>query len=44
MIKREHRSGMHISSYVFSHMLYQALLCLAQTVVTLYVTLTVGVQ
>ena len=44
VIKREHRSGMHISSYVFSHMLYQALLCLAQTVVTLYVTLTVGVQ
>ena len=31
VIKREHRSGMHISSYIFSHMLYQALLCLAQT-------------
>ena len=44
MIKREHRSGMHISSYIFSHMLYQALLCLAQTVVTLVVTSAVGVQ
>ena len=44
VIKREHRSGMHISSYIFSHMLYQALLCLAQTIVTLYVTRMVGVQ
>ena len=44
VIKREHRSGMHISSYVVSHMLYQALLCLAQTGVTLYVTSIVGVN
>ena len=45
VIKREHRSGMHISSYVFSHMLYQALLCAAQTLVTFLVTkLMTGVQ
>ena len=44
VIKREHRSGMHISSYIFSHMLYQALLCLMQTGVTLYVTKLVGVR
>ena len=44
VIKREHRSGMHISSYIISHMLYQALLCLAQTVITLYVTQLVGVE
>ena len=44
VIKREHRSGMHISSYIVSHMLYQALLCLAQTVITLYVIQMVGVQ
>ena len=44
VIKREHRSGMHISSYIFSHMLYQALLCLAQAVITLYVTAFVGVH
>jgi len=44
VIKREHRSGMHISTYVASHMVYQALLCLLQTGVTLYVTKTVGVQ
>ena len=44
VIKREHRSGMHISSYVVSHMLYQALLCLLQTGVTVYVTKIVGVK
>ena len=43
VIKREHRSGMHISSYIVSHMLYQALLCLLQTGVTLNVLLLVGV-
>ncbi len=44
VIKREHRSGMHISSYIFSHMLYQLLLCVLQTGITLYVTKTVGVK
>lgn len=37
IIKREHRSGMHISSYIAAHMIYQALLCLGQTVVTMVV-------
>ena len=31
VIKREHRSGMHISSYVISHMMYQFLICALQT-------------
>ena len=44
VIKREHRSGMHISSYIFSHMLYQAILCLLQTGLTMYVTMIVGVK
>ena len=44
VIKREHRSGMHISSYICSHMIYQFLLCMGQTAVTLYVTRMVGVQ
>ncbi len=44
VIKREHRSGMHISSYIFSHMLYQLLLCVLQTGITLYVTRLVGVK
>ncbi len=44
VIKREHRSGMHISSYVVAHMIYQALLCLLQVGVTLFVTRQVGVK
>ena len=44
IVKREHRSGMHISSYIFSHMLYQALLCCAQTIITLYVCSLLGVR
>ncbi len=44
VIKREHRSGMHISSYIFSHMIYQLLLCILQTGITLYVTKLVGVK
>ena len=44
IVKREHRSGMHVSSYVVSHMLYQAVLCMLQTGVTMYVTKLVGVQ
>ncbi len=44
VIKREHRSGMHISSFVLSHMIYQAFLCLMQTAITLYVTKVVGMR
>ena len=44
VIKREHRSGMHISSYIAAHMIYQALLCLLQTGITLYVMRAVGVH
>ena len=44
IIKREHRSGMHISSYMIAHMIYQFLLCLAQTAVTMYVLLLAGVR
>ena len=44
VIKREHRSGLHISSYVFAHMLYQLMLCVLQTGITLYVTRLIGVE
>ena len=44
VLKREHRSGMHISSYVIAHMLYQCLLCILQIIVTLLVTDLLGVQ
>ena len=44
IIKREHRSGMHISSYMAAHMLYQLGICLIQTGVTIYVMKLVGVR
>ena len=44
VIKREHRSGMHISSYIAAHMIYQAFLCLLQTGITIYVLLSTGVR
>ncbi len=44
IIKREHRSGMHITSYVIAHMIYQLGLCVIQTAVTIYVMKAVGVQ
>lgn len=37
IVKREHRNGMHIASYIFAHMIYQALICIAQTIITLLV-------
>ena len=37
IIKREHRSGMHVSAYVTAHMIYQFLLCVAQTGLSMYV-------
>ncbi|MDO4494141.1 MAG: ABC transporter permease [Clostridia bacterium] len=44
IIKREHRSGMHISSYIFAHMLYQGLLCAGQTALTLFVCYKLGMH
>ena len=44
IVKREHRSGLHISAYIASHFLYQALLCLCQTVVTVYILNMMGVR
>ena len=44
VIKREHRSGMHVSAYVTAHMIYQALLCLMQTIITLSVTKVAGIH
>ncbi len=37
VIKREHRAGMHITSYVAAHMVYQAFLCAAQCIITIIV-------
>lgn len=35
IVKREHRAGMHITAYIGAHMIYQFLLCLAQTLITI---------
>lgn len=37
IVKREHRSGMHISSYITAHMIYQAFLCIGQTIITIMI-------
>ncbi len=44
IIKREHRSGLHISSYIAAHMVYQAILCLGQTLVTMQVFFLMNVK
>ena len=44
IIKHEHRSGLHMSSYIFAQMIYQLLLCSAQTVITLFICSVAGVK
>ena len=44
IVKRDHRSGMHISSYIAAHMIYQMLLCFAQTVILLFICKQTGVH
>ncbi|MBO5610875.1 MAG: ABC transporter permease [Eubacterium sp.] len=39
IVKREHRSGMHISSYIIAHMIYQLFLCVLQTITIMAVLL-----
>ena len=44
VVKQEHQTGMYISSYILSHMMYQLLLCILQTIVTLIVLHLVGMK
>ena len=44
IVKREHRSGMHVSSYVIAHMIYQLFLCVLQTILTIYVMVLMEVK
>ena len=44
IVKREHRAGMHISSYIIAHMIYQAILCLLQTLILLGICEIANVQ
>lgn len=37
IIKREHRTGLHISSYVAAHMIYQAAICAVQAIVMIVI-------
>ena len=39
IIKREHRAGLHITSYLAAHMIYQAMICLIQVLMTVAVFL-----
>lgn len=41
ILKREHRAGLHITSYVAAHMIYQMCLCAVQAGVTLFVCVLV---
>ncbi len=43
IIKREHRAGLHISSYLASHMIYQAVICLLQVVISICIFRFFGV-
>ncbi len=44
IVKREHRAGLHMSAYIAAQMIYQLLLCAAQTVVTLAICQVAGVR
>ncbi|WP_022773430.1 ABC transporter permease [Butyrivibrio sp. AE2015] len=44
IVKREHRSGLHISAYVAAHMIYQAFLCILQVVITIGVCMLMRVE
>lgn len=43
VVKREHRAGLHITSYVGAHLIYQAFLCAAQSIITVIVLAVTGV-
>ena len=44
IVKREHRSGLHITSYIAAHMIYQAMLCAMQVVITITICVSLNVK
>ncbi len=44
IIKREHRAGLHITSYVASHLVYQLFLCAMQSAITMFVLGMTGID
>ena len=39
IIKKEHRTGLHISSYILAHVIYEAIICAAETLIVFIVVL-----
>lgn len=39
IIKREHRTGLYISSYIFAHLIYECVICFLQAVIIMACTL-----
>lgn len=44
ILKREHRSGLHISAYIAAHLLYQALICLLQVLISVGIYAWYGIR
>lgn len=44
ILKREHRSGLHISAYIAANMIYQAVLCVLQVIITIAVCLALNME
>lgn len=44
IIKREHRAGLHITSYVAAHLIFQFLLCTVQVLITIAVCGRLGMK
>lgn len=44
VVKREHRSGLHMSSYIMAHMAFQAIICLIQSIVTISTAAIIGMR
>jgi len=44
IIKREHRAGLHITAYLAAHMIYQAIICLIQVVISLVIFRAFGMR
>ncbi|MBQ3392978.1 MAG: ABC transporter permease [Lachnospiraceae bacterium] len=44
IVKKEHRAGMYLSSYILAHIVYQLILCLLQTLITLLICGIAGVK
>ncbi len=44
IVKRDHRSGLHITSYILAHMIYQAVLCIAQSAITIFVFMSMRIM